>query len=629
MNVGQLLRGPGARPEPVDRPLRAGPLAAVLRGVDLAHVRLGTLPLVRLVHGAVRDALWGTVEPVVSEVGVTSDEQSFAVTFTATHASDDVAFAWRGAITGTADGTIVYELDGSAPRACLYSRIGLCVLHPLPTSAGRPFRARLDGDTFAGTLPVDIAAQPFVDGCYTPAVPPFDELELDIAPGVVLRFTFEGDQFELEDQRNWTDATFKTYSTPLRLGGPHRLEAGQRLRQRLTIATRAAAASGVGARTHASGPRQPVGLRITRAAGSAMPPLGAVAARGAPLPATYDDLGLAHVRVELDLEAGEQAPPAGLALPAGTELELAVWTSVATAPRAVDAVRTAAAVARVARVIVLDADADVLDPDVAGAVRHALREAGLELPLGGGSDYWFAEVHRSPHDLAQLDFLAFSITPQLHTFDDESIFETVAIQPEVVATSRTRVASGHVAISPLTLVPRDSGAVRASVPAVSDPRQHALFGAAWAAASIGSLASAGACSLTCFDLTGPGGVLRADGSCHPVGLVLAAASAWRGLPVVGVESDAPGRVRAWAVEDADFLRVAITNCTPEAQLATLQELAPGAEADVTRLDASALQAGASSTRPPSPDAVTVGTDGLRLELPPYAVTWVVAPPRKA
>jgi len=26
----------------------------------------------------------------------------------------------------------------------------------------------------------------------------------------------------MEDQRNWTDASFKTYSTPLALGFPHR-----------------------------------------------------------------------------------------------------------------------------------------------------------------------------------------------------------------------------------------------------------------------------------------------------------------------------------------------------------------------------------------------------------------------
>jgi len=38
--------------------------------------------------------------------------------------------------------------------------------------------------------------------------------------------SFEGDVFETEDQRNWTDASFKTYCPPLRLPYPRPFEAG-------------------------------------------------------------------------------------------------------------------------------------------------------------------------------------------------------------------------------------------------------------------------------------------------------------------------------------------------------------------------------------------------------------------
>ncbi len=33
--------------------------------------------------------------------------------------------------------------------------------------------------------------------------------------GVATTATFDGEVFEMEDQRNWTDASYKTYSTPL------------------------------------------------------------------------------------------------------------------------------------------------------------------------------------------------------------------------------------------------------------------------------------------------------------------------------------------------------------------------------------------------------------------------------
>jgi len=39
----------------------------------------------------------------------------------------------------------------------------------------------------------------------------------EVAPGVRAEVRLLGDVFETEDHRNWTDANFKTYGTPLRL----------------------------------------------------------------------------------------------------------------------------------------------------------------------------------------------------------------------------------------------------------------------------------------------------------------------------------------------------------------------------------------------------------------------------
>ena len=36
----------------------------------------------------------------------------------------------------------------------------------------------------------------------------------------------EGDTFEMEDQRNWTDASYKTYVRPLALPWPYTLAGG-------------------------------------------------------------------------------------------------------------------------------------------------------------------------------------------------------------------------------------------------------------------------------------------------------------------------------------------------------------------------------------------------------------------
>ena len=60
-------------------------------------------------------------------------------------------------------------------------------------------------------------------------------MSCEVVPGVVAHLAFEGDVFETEDQRNWTDDSFKTYSTPLELGFPKLIEKGQRVRQKVTL----------------------------------------------------------------------------------------------------------------------------------------------------------------------------------------------------------------------------------------------------------------------------------------------------------------------------------------------------------------------------------------------------------
>ena len=51
------------------------------------------------------------------------------------------------------------------------------------------------------------------------------ELRVHLREDAGLRFAFEGELFELEDQRNWTDASFKTYPTPVALSDPRPMTA--------------------------------------------------------------------------------------------------------------------------------------------------------------------------------------------------------------------------------------------------------------------------------------------------------------------------------------------------------------------------------------------------------------------
>ena len=51
----------------------------------------------------------------------------------------------------------------------------------------------------------------------------------EVTPGVEVEVRMEGETFETEDQRNWSDASFKTYGTPLHLPFPVEVAEGTRV----------------------------------------------------------------------------------------------------------------------------------------------------------------------------------------------------------------------------------------------------------------------------------------------------------------------------------------------------------------------------------------------------------------
>ena len=79
-----------------------------------------------------------------------------------------------------------------------------------------------------------------------------------VAPGLEVTCTMLGDTFEMEDQRNWTDASYKTYVRPLGLPHPFVLKAGETIEQAVELRFEGTApAPGGGRRRRAPrGPRR-------------------------------------------------------------------------------------------------------------------------------------------------------------------------------------------------------------------------------------------------------------------------------------------------------------------------------------------------------------------------------------
>lgn len=562
-------------PPPATRELRAGRLSAVLEGIDLRYVRVPGAEVVRRLFVAVRDDSWGTIAPTVDDLRVDESGDSFRITFEAFHDSGPIRFRWRGELTGR-DGVLDCMMDGTAESDFAYNRIGFCVLHPME-HAGSRYRARTPDGELEGVLPVEIGAQRIEDGKLWPLFPSYDRLELDLGTaGLVATFEFEGDLFEMEDQRNWTDASFKTYSTPLALPWPHRARAGQKIVQRVRIEV----AGGAGAAEEGGGVRIELGDTV-----ATLPAIGLGLTPGAP-PEQRELLAAlrpAHLRVELRLGGGweeelENALDASRAL--GAPLELALFAEGLPVEELDELARQLQG-ADVVRVLAFREGTVVTEPELVVLVRERLAAALPGTPVGGGTDSWFVDLNRTPPDTSGFDVVAYSICATVHADDDTSVRETASAQGDTVRSARA-LTGLPVAVGPVTIRPRSwpHGVLDESLlPFQVDRRQLSLFGAAWTVASAKYLAEAGADSVTYYETEGWRGVVeRRDGNptpdvfrsrpgqAFPLYHVLRDLGEAAGAEVVEARSSRPLDVAALALRaDGGVDLLLLANLTPQEQ----------------------------------------------------------------
>ena len=624
-------------PLPERRDLRAGPLTAVLEGGDLRYVRLGDELVALRIYGAIRDRNWGTIEPAYSEYAVDERDDGFTVTFTAENVSPDVDFVWRGTIAGSADGTIVCDFDGSARRDFARNRIGWCLLHPMG-AAGLPATVETPGGTVEGRFPDLISPhQPFLD---------MEALTHPTRNGGEVTFRFSGDLFETEDQRNWTDASFKTYSTPLRIPYPVELKAGDTVRQTVTIVARGGAPA-----TAATG--GPVTVTVGPGDGAPLPPIGLVAAgHGHPLSTEQldrlNELRLGHLRIELDLAADawrerlERAGSEAAAL--GAPLEVAALTGDAGEGLAAlcDALRGLAS--PVARLLTFPASGMTTTEPVAREAQRVRDALGLGLPVGGGSRAFFTELNRATLPLDQLEVVAYPFDPTVHAIDNASIVETIPAQAETVRSARAIVGDRPLAVGPVTLrMPFNPNATGpepkpapGTLPSAVDARQPSLFNAGYTAGTIASVAAAGADAITFCETTGWKGVMeRTDhplrvaafhswpGMVFPIWHVLADAAAFRGGRVRPVEVSDTLRATALALGEGERTRVVVASFE-DADLSVTLSVPGATSARVRMLDETTFAAACGDPEPwraaSSPVAVEDGA--LSLVLRPFGVATI-------
>jgi hypothetical protein len=606
--------------------LRAGPLTAELENGNLRYIRHRGVEVLRAVAFLARDRNWATYGPIIEHLKVGQGPDDFTVSYDASCKDADQELRYRATITGRADGSLRFEAEGRAVTDFLTNRVGFIVLHPLDGVAGAPVEVtHTDGQ-------VELARFPRL---ISPAQPLFDirALAHEVVPGVRATCTMAGDAYEMEDQRNWTDASYKTYIRPLSKPKPYTLRAGEPIRHSVSLtfsgAPRAPAAPiGQGVEVAVGGP-----------SGRSMPRIGlwvppAEAERSLAVAGQIRALGPSLLVGTLDLR-----DPAGgaalrhlraLAEALGAPVTLEIVLPNQRAPA--EELGEAAAAVRAAGLgleAVVPAPHEYLkswqpqeqwpECPLLEEIYGATRAAFPGVLVGGGMLSYFTELNRKRPPVEHVDFITHATCPIVHDCDDRAVMETLEALPWVAESVRAFAPGTPYRVGPSMLGMRDNpyGAAPMANPgnrrvamALNDPRQRGLFGAAWNLGYAARMADAGVAALTLSAPVGAFGLVYArtdfpqpwfdqrGAAVYPVYHVIRGLAAAAGLPQLTTTISNGSAVQAIACRREDGGTVLwLANLTGEPQRVSVTGL-PAARGRVARLDFGGFA------------AATSGPDGL-------------------
>ena len=522
-------------PLPTRQLLRAGALTCERVGGRFGPLRVNGHEVWHGMAFLLRDAAWGTPEPVFEEVSLEDAAQGLRLCLHG-HIPCTPADVARGPAEGARvllhleiqayfDGRWDLSVRATPTHDLRVNRCGWVLMHPL-SAAGRAVEVEhVDGRISRSTLPVQV-----------PAWPPFTGvrgLRHEYAPGRWAEAWMPGEDYEFEDQRNNADASFKTYSRSNMMPRPYFLRQGQAMERRLHLRLLG----------------DPPAALHRWSADFATPVL--------PLHTT----GVHFMRLGLSISTGmaeaadwriqdvlHRWKPDFLHLTLWTQDQVSLihWQGVKTLLKA------SGARLRIDLCGLESPENDLPADDVCRRLSQSLQQAGIQpaevaaLPCGQRTAdllrHWFPGAHvggGTPHFFAQLnrledsggeDFMGFTVCPIVHGADDDSVMLGLQSLPSMMETARLRHPgrAWHLGpdclsarASPLGPQPFSDGLRRVAL-ARRDPRTRGLFGAAWLLGHLAAALRSGVDALTLPPLMGEDGL----GQLSPEGWLGTPSAAW-------------------------------------------------------------------------------------------------------
>ncbi len=497
--------------------LHAGPIQILYDRGFLRYLKYGDSEVLRMIYFALRDENWTTYQPIIENEHLDIQPDQFNITYDCFHEEDGQRiYSWKARLRGYSNGTIEFEINGLALKEILRNRAGFCILHPIHGLAGQPCSIHHpDGSTEQLQFPFHIEPRD-----------PFKLIQrmqwkID---GRAFNLDFEGDLFETEDQRNWSDASYKTFCTPLTIPFPVLLKPGDMVYQKvvfkpveqLSILTPKKDKIVI----------QPIDQKLYS------PLIGIGASESLDFQrdlvfSSIKNLQLDHYRVDIFLKNPDWKIKLlnenRKALLLHTPMYLVLHLNETYKEQLDDLIQWKKEQSIQPSSILLLSEGKPVT--LAAVVQNLLplRSVFPKTPIGAGTNFGFTEVNRNRFDPSGLDFIAFSVNPQMHASDDLTIIENIETQEEMIRSAKVIFGeSNAIHISPLTLRMRfnpnatNPQKKRASGNVQSDPRQLSPFAAAFTLGSLKALSIGGCASVTLFETAGPLGIVSETGKTYPV-----------------------------------------------------------------------------------------------------------------
>ena len=493
--------------------LRAGPVSLVRQGARFGPICVHGHEVWHGVEFLLRDSGWGTPETVLDCEQLQMDAEGFVLHLKA-HipcSADDVYGHWDPQarlsldvhVHGDAQGHLHFSVQATPSHELRVNRCGWVLMHSLSAAGSAVQVSHVDGRVTHSQFPKEV-----------PAWPPFTNVKgvrHEYAPACWAQAELPGEDYEVEDQRNNADASFKTYSRSNWMPRPYVLH------------------------RHQSWQRE-MHLRLENVAtANPVPPVFDIPPGGITEISQINDAG--HMRLGLTITLPATLQPTSelltllmrwkpdflhLTLWSFSDIKAVAWPQLrcmldaAKAQLRIDlcvhdaahhdwSADDEAAAQQLAQTM---AQAGVVPSAVAAfpcgeRAAACLRSLFPLASVGGGTPHFFAQLNRLERSGGE-DFMAFTVCPIVHSAEDTTVMQGLQSLPSMLATARRRHPgrawhlgpSGLGArASPLGRQPISDGSKRVPLASV-DPRSRGLFGAAWLIGHMAGSAQAGVSAFT-------------------------------------------------------------------------------------------------------------------------------------